>query len=71
MNLLRPATPIGLVLFSLLAVAICGLFYAVFGAGADPFLYTIGLLLVYAIPLAVILGIAGFVRGIWRLARGR
>jgi hypothetical protein len=51
------------------AIAVFGMGYWLFGIGERPFHYAVGMLLLYAIPLVVIFGVAGLVWGAIRIYR--
>jgi hypothetical protein len=53
-----------------IAVAVVGLIYLIFGVGKDTVVYAVALLAVVSIPVVLIFGVAGIVLGVRRLLRG-
>jgi hypothetical protein len=62
-----PVHPFGPVLLALLAVAIVGALYGLFGVGKDALLFAVSALIAFAMPVVAIFGIAGVVIAIRRL----
>lgn len=58
----QPVHPFGPVLLALL--------YGVFGIGKDALIWAFSALIVFALPVVVIFGVAGIVLGVRRLLRG-
>jgi hypothetical protein len=62
--------PFGPVLLALIAAAVLGIVYWIFGIGKDALTYAIAALAVFATPVVIVFGITGLVLGIRRLFRG-
>lgn len=59
--------PFGPVLLALIAAAVLGIVYLIFGIGKDAFTYAVAAAGVFAIPVVIVFGIAGLVLGIRHL----
>jgi hypothetical protein len=61
--------PFAPILFGAIVAAVLGIAYFVFGVGKDAFEYTVAAVVVFAIPVVLVFGIAGLVIAIRRLFR--
>jgi hypothetical protein len=67
----QPPHPFGPPLLALIAVAVLGAAYAVFGVGKDALTYAVSALAVFGLPVVIIFGVAGIVLGVRPLFRVR
>jgi hypothetical protein len=63
--------PFAVPLLALVAIAIAGSIYGLFGIGKDAFTYSLAALIVLALPVVIVFGVAGLIFGIRRLFGGR